>query len=138
MFNAGKRLATQTCKNVLLTEVAALTRTLEEVNEMVDNNDEITLAEYQSAYRAMQKRQGKIGVTIHSAVYVAVNSALAAVNLLLVPEVIWFIYPLLGWGIGLTLHYTLAVRLLDRLLKADEAKAERLAKARSIGTPRKA
>ncbi len=105
---------------------------------MVENNDEITLAEYQSAYRTMHKHQGKIGFAIHSAVYVVVNSALAAVNLLLVPEVTWFIYPIIGWGVGLTLHYTLAVRLLDRFLRADEATAERLARARTVGTPRHA
>ncbi len=99
---------------------------------MVEKGDSITLAEYQSAYRKMQSRQAKIGFTIHFAAYTVVNSVLATINLLLVPEAIWFIFPLAGWGIGLTLHYTLAVRLLDRFLRADEVKAEHLASSKSV------
>lgn len=105
---------------------------------MVEKSDSITLAEYKSAYRKMQTRQAKIGFTIHFAAYIVVNSLLATINLLLVPEVTWFIFPLVGWGIGLTLHYTLAVRLFDRFLRADEARAEHLAKAHDIGASRKA
>jgi low temperature requirement protein LtrA len=105
---------------------------------MVEKNDSITLAEYQDAYRTMQSHEARKGFKIHLAAYIAVNSFLATANLLFVPETIFFVFPLVGWGIGLTVHYTIAVRLLDRLLRAEEGKAEHLAKARSIGTPRKA
>ncbi len=41
---------------------------------------------------------------MHLAVYVAVNVLLVAVNLLTVPEHLWFYWPMLGWGIGVIVH----------------------------------
>lgn len=40
----------------------------------------------------------------HLAIYLLVNAVLVAVNLLSSPAHFWFIYPLLGWGIGLGGH----------------------------------
>ena len=40
----------------------------------------------------------------HLASYVSVNLFLAALNLFINPDHIWFIYPLLGWGIGISTH----------------------------------
>jgi len=51
----------------------------------------------------------KKGFRIHRTVYLCVISLLAFVNLQLTPELIWFVFPLTGWGIGLTIHY-LAMR----------------------------
>jgi hypothetical protein len=33
-----------------------------------------------------------------------VNAFLATINLLLTPEYLWIIWPLMGWGIGLIIH----------------------------------
>ncbi len=44
------------------------------------------------------------GYYSHLASYVAVNLFLAAINLVTSPGSWWFIYPLLGWGIGLAIH----------------------------------
>jgi len=41
---------------------------------------------------------------MHLATYVAVNLFLVILNLVTSPDSIWFIYPLLGWGIGLAIH----------------------------------
>ena len=46
----------------------------------------------------------KLSFFVHLAVYVAVNVGLVALNLLTVPEHLWFQWPLLGWGIGLIAH----------------------------------
>lgn len=46
----------------------------------------------------------KLSFFIHLAVYIAVNVLLIAVNLLTVPEHLWFYWPLLGWGIGVIAH----------------------------------
>lgn len=46
----------------------------------------------------------KMGFYIHAAVYLLVNAFLAAVNLSSGAEVIWFKWPLLGWGLGLAIH----------------------------------
>lgn len=40
----------------------------------------------------------------HLLTYTAVNAGLMALNLFLSPERLWFYWPLLGWGIGLTAH----------------------------------
>jgi hypothetical protein len=85
---------------------------------------EITLEDYKRAYREMEKEEAKRGFIIHLIVYVLVNVLLITINLIYTVEVIWFFYPLIGWGIGLTFHYLGAVRWLDNELKEKEAKAE--------------
>lgn len=40
----------------------------------------------------------------HLATYLVVISGLVAINLLTSPDTIWFIWPLLGWGVGLLGH----------------------------------
>ncbi|NNF58924.1 MAG: 2TM domain-containing protein [Rhodothermaceae bacterium] len=42
----------------------------------------------------------------HLAIYLVVNMMLMALNLLTSPRDIWFIFPLMGWGIGLVAHAT--------------------------------
>ncbi len=56
-------------------------------------------------YEQAKKRvEAKIGFYIHLAVYVLVNGLLVAINLMRSSEVMWFIWPLSGWGIGLLFH----------------------------------
>ena len=45
------------------------------------------------------------GFKRHLAIYVAVNLMLFFINLTGNPEKMWYIYPLLGWGIGLISHW---------------------------------
>jgi hypothetical protein len=47
---------------------------------------------------------GDTGFFFHFSAYVLVNAILIALNLLLTPQVLWFIWPLLGWGIGILAH----------------------------------
>ena len=56
----------------------------------------------------------KKGFRIHSLVYLCVNTGLVTLNLLLVPEFLWFFFPLFGWGFGLTMHYLFGVKRLER------------------------
>ena len=52
-----------------------------------------------------RKRAGaKLGWYIHACVYVAVNLFLFAASLHGFGTRPWSVYPLLGWGLGLTLH----------------------------------
>ena len=44
------------------------------------------------------------GFQIHLAAYVAVNLLLIVINLLTTPTVLWFFWPLAGWGIGILAH----------------------------------
>ena len=54
--------------------------------------------------RAKQRVDILRGFYVHAIVFVIVNLGLAAYNLAMSPDRIWFIYVLGGWGIGLTAH----------------------------------
>lgn len=57
------------------------------------------------AYRVARKRVEIIkGFYAHLIVYVVVNAVLVAINLLVTPRFLWFLFPLFGWGIGLFFH----------------------------------
>jgi hypothetical protein len=40
----------------------------------------------------------------HLVVFAVINSGLAAINLIVSPDRLWFYWPLLGWGVWLVLH----------------------------------
>jgi len=40
----------------------------------------------------------------HLTAYISVNIMLMIINIVTSPDEIWFIFPLLGWGIGITIH----------------------------------
>ncbi len=54
--------------------------------------------------RAKQRVEILRGFYVHAIVFVIVNVCLAAYNLAMTPDRIWFIYVLGGWGIGLVAH----------------------------------
>ena len=51
-----------------------------------------------------RQHRGMRGFFIHLGVYVLVVAALAALNLYRNPEHLWFIWVLIGWGIGVAAH----------------------------------
>lgn len=87
-------------------------------------SEEITLEEYKKAYRDMELEDARRGFIGHLVAYILVNAMLTAINFVYTPEAIWFFIPLLGWGIGLTLHYVGATYWLKKELMEKEAKAE--------------
>ncbi len=66
---------------------------------------EFTKKEY---LRDNEYNEKKVGIKIHLAVYILVSIILTAVNLIFVPEFYWFLFPVVGMGIGVILHYYLA------------------------------
>lgn len=54
--------------------------------------------------QARERVEALKGYYSHLASFVAVNGFLMILNLVTSPETLWFIYPLLGWGIGLAIH----------------------------------
>jgi hypothetical protein len=88
----------------------------------------VTLERYKEVYRDMMIRRENKAFTIHSIVYAIGNSILIAINLLIVPQVLWFVFPLVGWGSGLAIHYYLGVRTAPRRIEKDEMMAENLAR----------
>ncbi len=91
-------------------------------------NENAKLSNYQQAYRQLKAEQGKIGFQINLAAYIVVNALLITINFLFASEFPWCIFPLIGWGIGVTMHYTFGVHYLDRELGKEQAKIEQLSK----------
>lgn len=85
---------------------------------------EITLEDYKRAYREMEKEEARNGFIVHLVVYILVNVMLIVINLMYTPEALWFFFPLIGWGIGVSMHYLFGVRLIEKDLIEKEAKAE--------------
>ena len=86
--------------------------------------EETSLEEYKKAYREIVSEEEKRDFLVHLVVYVLVNAMLIAINFIYSPEAIWFFYPLIGWGIGISMHYLFGVRWIQKGLEEREAKAE--------------
>jgi len=86
--------------------------------------EEIPLKEYKMAYREIVAEEEKRGFLVHLVVYVLVNAMLIAINFIYSSEAIWFFYPLIGWGIGISMHCLFSVHWIEKGLKEREAKAE--------------
>ena len=54
--------------------------------------------------RARGRAEAKYGFYTHAAVYAAVITLLIVINLLASPGTLWFVWPLVGWGLALALH----------------------------------
>ena len=54
--------------------------------------------------RAAKRVEAKLEFYRHLAIYIAVNILLIIINLVTSTETLWFIWPLLGWGIGIAVH----------------------------------
>jgi hypothetical protein len=93
--------------------------------------DMVTIRDYMLTERELAAREGRKGFVVHAAIYTVVMTGLIVLNLVLVAQTdsnfLWFPFPLIGWGIGLALHYLHGVRWLDREMKRHQAEIERLA-----------
>ncbi len=87
-------------------------------------SEEITLEEYKKAYREMELEDARRGFLAHLTAYILVNIMLIVINVVYTPKVVWFFFPLIGWGIGLAFHYVGATYWLRKELLDKEAKAE--------------
>ncbi len=84
----------------------------------------VTLERYKKAYQDMIIRREKKAFDIHAIAYAIGNSILIAINLLFVPQFLWFIFPLVGWSSDLAIHYYLGVRTAPRRTVKYEMMAE--------------
>ncbi len=85
----------------------------------------LTADEYRKAEFGYTLAESRRGFKIHAVVYAIVMTGLIALNSLLWAyadgDFPWVVFPLVGWGIGLTLHYVFGFRKA-----ADEARARQL------------
>jgi hypothetical protein len=87
-------------------------------------HDHVAIESYIRAERELREEDGRRGFVVDAVAYVIVNAILITVNLLVVPEFLWFFFPLVGWGVGLTFHYLFGVRWEAREADRHEARVE--------------
>ena len=90
---------------------------------------EITLEDYKRVDRQLERQDARRGFTIHAIVYALVMTGLAILNLTVATEAPWAVFPLVGWGIGLTLHYLFGLRWVDKAITDRQARIEQRAAA---------
>jgi 2TM domain len=91
----------------------------------------LTAQEYEHAEREVMLEDAQRGWRIHALVYALVNTGLVVLNIVLVvytaANFFWFPFPLIGWGVGLAMHYHFGYRHADRVIERRQKKIERLA-----------
>ncbi|MCS7126048.1 MAG: 2TM domain-containing protein [Aigarchaeota archaeon] len=66
---------------------------------------DISLEEFKEAWKNFEIREARKDFINHFIAYIIVNVFIIFVNLWISPREIWFVWPLVGWGIGLSFHY---------------------------------
>lgn len=59
--------------------------------------------------RAKRIIERQLGFWIHVAFFAGVNIVLASINLIRTPHKLWFIFPLLSWGLAIYFHFLFAM-----------------------------
>lgn len=66
---------------------------------------ETTMSDEQDLRRQAERRADlKLSFKVHFMAYLVVNAGLVAINLVSSPGYFWAIWPIIGWGLGLTAH----------------------------------
>ena len=78
--------------------------------------------------RDRERAAARLGLYVHAGKFGAVMTLLLAINLLTSPAYLWFVWPLLGWGIGLASH---AAGVLGRE-RQERARETRLAREEQL------
>jgi hypothetical protein len=87
----------------------------------------ITVEQYEQAELQLQTESARRGFLIHAAIYVAVQAALITINLVVASDFLWFPFPLIGWGVGLTMHYLFGFRWVEREIRQHQELVEQRA-----------
>ena len=74
------------------------------------------MSEFEIYRRAERRVRLKLALEIHAIIFFILNSSLIVVNLIFMPNLLWFVIVLLSWGLGLIIHaLTLIVKGGKRL-----------------------
>ena len=91
--------------------------------------------ENQETYlRAKKRAEAKFGFYVHLSIYIVVNVLLVFINLTTSNSYLWFIWPLMGWGIGVFIHALLVFifsggsaikeQMIEKEMKKEELKTK--------------
>ena len=72
------------------------------------------MAHPQDYETARQRAKAKYEFFVHAIVFAAVMVLLVVINLVTSSDYLWFIWPLLGWGLALVLHGARVFLMADR------------------------
>ncbi|HSK17361.1 MAG TPA: 2TM domain-containing protein [Gaiellaceae bacterium] len=88
----------------------------------------LTADEYRKAEFGYTLAESRRGFKIHAAVYGIVMTGLIVLNVLLITlteaNFPWVVFPLVGWGIGLTFHYVYGYRHAAREAEMRQRRVE--------------
>lgn len=85
--------------------------------------------EEENYYEKAEKRvNDKKGFYIHLGTFVPVGIFLFALNMITSPNTLWFVYPMLSWGVGLAIHYVTVFGIPGTRVLTDEWEEEELDK----------
>lgn len=91
----------------------------------------LTADEYRQAEFGYTLAESRRGFRIHAAVYAVVMTGLIVLNALLIAftdaDFPWVVFPLVGWGIGLTFHYVYGYRRAGSEIRARQGAVEKYA-----------
>ena len=74
-------------------------------SQSIKSLEEMKMNEQQIKYqKAKEKVAALKGFYVHISVYVIVNLGLFLINMMASPGRLWFFWPLMGWGIAVSLH----------------------------------
>ncbi len=84
------------------------------------NPQRITQTKIEQTPIRNELKEAKKGLKINLAAYTVVNSMLVTINMLTVPQFPWFLFPMCGWGFGISMLYVFGVRRLSKQAKAEQ------------------
>ncbi len=91
----------------------------------------LTTEQYLEAEFDFSLAEARRGFKIHAAVYAIVMTGLITLNALLIAftdvNFPWAVFPLVGWGVGLTFHYIYGFRRAEEPIRARQARIEEYA-----------
>ncbi len=64
--------------------------------------------------RAKGRAEAKYRFFVHAVIYAAVMLLLVVINMITSPGTVWFIWPLIGWGLAVGLHGARVFLLADK------------------------
>ncbi len=77
-----------------------------------------TADEAQAFHRATARVRARIGLIVHTCLYVLIGILLLVLNLVTSPESLWFLWPTLSWLVALGIHAGIVIgpgaRALER------------------------
>ena len=88
--------------------------------------------EHSDAYQAAKERvEAKMGFYTHFSVYAAVILLLAVINFVTSTGVIWFHWPMLGWGVAIVIHGAFVFILRSRFAVTEKMIEKEMGKSQA-------